>query len=242
MSSIYRDASRLVYKALQLSATTSNDAEYRELLAKYRADPMFSGAVQDVSIGMELSILDVSERGLIVAPASRESRFSLRLTDLRQQLNTEQRIALAMAHLSVAAIFFPTTDRLDDDARAPLPAAHARFRDTLLTLVTRLADAQPDSEDAQPAEELAPGWQLLKRLPAVNPKAERAAPSSVEGFVRIAVNRMVDYGLLRVFRAGEDEGQTLYTATHRLRIHLRELTLPRLFALTRNSARASEGL
>ena len=99
-----------------------------------------------------------------------------------------------------------------------------------------------DSDDAQSGEELAPGWQLLKRLPAVNPKAERAAPSSVEGFVRIAVNKMVDYGLLRIFRTAEDEGQTLYTATHRLRIHLRELTLPRLFSLTRDSARASEGL
>ena len=242
MSSIYRDASRLMYKALQLGATPSTDAEYRELLAKYRSDPTFSGAVQDVAIGMELAILDVSERGLIVAPASRESRFSLRIADLRQQLNTEQRIALAMAHLSVAAVFFPTTDRLDDDARAPLPAAHARFRDTLVTLVNRLSEAQSDSDDAQSSEELAPGWQLLKRLPAVNPKAERAALTSVEGFVRIAVNKMIDYGLLRVFRTSEDEGQTLYTATHRLRIHLRELTLPRLFSLTRDSVRASEGL
>ena len=241
MSSIYREATRLLYKAMHLTASPSTDAEYRELLYKFRADPSFSSAVQEVAIGMELIILDVSERGLIVAPSSRESRFSLRMSDLRQQLSTEQKVALAMAHLAIAAVFFPTTDRLDDDAKAPLPAALARFRDTLLSLVNRLSEAQASDEVASAAEELVPGWQYLKRLPPVNPKAERASASSVEGFVRIAVNRMLDYGLLRTYRESEDEAQSLYTATHRLRVHLRELTLPRLFNLTRDAVKASEG-
>ncbi len=240
MSSIQREASRLLYKALHLTGSPSNDNEYRELLSKYRADPTFSAAVQDAAIGMELSILDVSERGLIVAPSSKESRFSLRMADLRGQYNVEQKVALAMAHLAIAAVFFPTTDRLDDDAKAPLPATQARFRDTLLSMVNRLSDAQGSDEAAYAAEELIPGWQHLKRLPAVNPKAERASTTSVDGFVRIAVNRMVEYGLLRTVRESEDEAQSLYTATHRLRVHLRELTLPRLFYLTRDAANAAE--
>jgi len=242
MSSIYREATRLLYKAVHLTGSPSTDSEYRDLLHKFRADSTFSLAVQEAAVGLELHILDVSERGLIVAPSSKESRFSLRMADLRGQFNAEQKVALAMAHLAIAAVFFPTTDRLDDDAKAPLPATLARFRDTLLGIVNRLSDAQGPDETAGVAEELVPGWQYLKRLPAVNPKAERASASSVDGFVRIAVNRMVEYGLLRMVREGEDEALSLFTATHRLRVHLRELTLPRLFHLTRDAANAAGDL
>lgn len=232
MAGLQREATRLLYKALHLGLTPANDLEYRELLAKYRADGAFAEAAEEAASGLELTILDVSERGLIVAPSSRESRFSLRLTDLRQHLSGDQKVALAMAHLAISAVFFPTTDRLEDDAKTPLPATVARFRDTLLSLVNRLADAELSDESA---EEFLPGWALLKRLPPVNPKAERAATNSVEGFVKLALKQMAEYGLVRLERESEDEAQTLYTATHRLRVHLRELTLPRLFELTRES-------
>ncbi|WP_153112119.1 hypothetical protein [Propionivibrio limicola] len=232
MAGLQREATRLLYKALHLGLSPANDLEYRELLAKYRADGIFTEAVEEAAGGLELTILDVSERGLIVAPSSRESRFSLRITDLRQHLSSDQKVALVMAHLTISAVFFPTTDRLEDDAKTPLPATVGRFRDTLISLVNRLADAEMSDESA---EELLPGWALLKRLPSVNPKAERASTNSVEGFVKLALKQMAEYGLVRLERESEDETQTLYTATHRLRVHLRELTLPRLFELTRES-------
>jgi hypothetical protein len=233
VTGVYREASRLLYKALHLGLSPTNDAEYRELLGKYRADGIFAEAVQEVATGMELMILDVSERGLIVAPSGRESRFSLRLADLRQHLNGEQKVALAMAHLAISAVFFPTTDRLEDDAKTPLPATVGQFRDTLLSLVSRLAEA--DAPVDVVTEELLPGWALLKRLPPVNPKAERASTNSIEGFVKLALKQMAEYHLVRLVRESEDDAQMLYTATHRLRVHLRELTLPRLFDLTRKS-------
>jgi hypothetical protein len=242
MSSIQREAARLIYKATNLTGSPSTDSEYRDLLHRFRADPTFSLAVQEAAIGLELHILDVSERGLIVAPSSKESRFSLRMADLRGQFNAEQKVALAMAHLAIAAVFFPTTDRLDDDAKSPLPATLARFRDTLLGIVNRLSDTHRSDETAGVTDDLGAGWQYLRRLPAVNPKAERAAASSVDGFVRIAVNRMVEYGLLRMVREGEDETLSLFTATHRLRVHLRELTLPSLFHVIRDAANGEGGL
>lgn len=232
MMDSHREATRLLYKSLHLGLSPANDPEYRELLGKYRADGHFSSAVQESAAGLELVILDVSERGLIVAPASRDSRFSLRLSDLRQNLNGEQKIALLMAHLAISAVFFPTTDRLEEDSKTPLPATVSRFRDTLLSLVNRLANEETPPESA---EELLPGWELLRRLPSVNPKAERASTNSVEGFVKLALKQMMEYGLVRLERDSEDEAQALYTATYRLRVHLRELTLPQLFELTRNS-------
>lgn len=226
------EATRLLYKALRLNLSPVTDTEYRELLARYRADGAFAEAVDDAASGMELVILDVSERGLVVAPSGRESRFSLRLSDLRQHLSAEQKVALAMAHLAISAVFFPTTDRLEDDTKTPLPATVARFRDTLLGVVSRLAEMERPGEFA---DELLPGWELLKRLPAVNPRAERASTNSVEGFVKLSLKQMLEYGLVRLVRESEDEEHALYTATHRLRVHLRELTLPRLFELTRES-------
>lgn len=235
MTGSTRDAARLLYKALHLSASPANDLEYRELLSRYRADGGFAEVVQDQAAGMELVILDVSERGLIIAPSNRDSRFSLRIGDLRQHLTRDQKIALVLAHLAISAVFFPTTDRLEDDGKTPLPATVARFRDTLLGLVNRLAEGtSADSSDAV-EEDLAPAWQLLKRLPAVNPRAERASTSSIEGFIKLALKQMAEYGLVRLERDSEDEAQALYTATHRLRVHLRELTLPRLFELTRDT-------
>lgn len=109
-----RNAARLAYKALHTSLAPANDLEYRELLALYRADPGFAAQVQDDAAGLELVILDASERGLIVAPASRESRFAVRMADIRLGLSAEQKAALLLAHVAVAAAFFPTTDALDD--------------------------------------------------------------------------------------------------------------------------------
>jgi hypothetical protein len=235
MSGGAREAARLLYKALHLTGSPANDLEYRELLARYRADSAFADLVQEQAAGMELVILDISERGLIIAPSNRESRFSLRMSDLRQHLNREQKITLALAHLTISAVFFPTTDRLEDDAKTPLPATVARFRDTLLSLVNRLADSEPEASIESIEDDLVLGWQLLKRLPAINPRAERASTSSIEGFVKLALNRMTEHGLVRLERDSEDEAQALYTATHRLRVHLRELTLPRLFQLTRDA-------
>lgn len=225
-----REAACLLCKALQPGLSPANDIEYRELLAQYRSDADFARMVNEVTLGLELIVLDVSERGLIVAPASRESRFSLRLTDLRQNLNNEQKVAFLMAHLAICVVFFPTTDCLEDDALTPLPASVARFRDTLLSLAKRLAERiSPDMSGA----ELQPGWELLKRLPSALPKAERASLSSVEGFIRLALSHLVEHRLLRPAREHEDANQTLYTATHRLRVHLRELTWGKLFDVAR---------
>lgn len=105
------EATRLVYKALQLGLSPAADTDYRVLLGRYRADSAFAGAVQDAAAGLELMVLDVSERGLILAPSSRESRFAMRLADIRQNLTPEQRVSLVLAHLAVCAVFLPNYRR-----------------------------------------------------------------------------------------------------------------------------------
>ncbi len=229
-------AARLIYRALNLSATPANDVEYRELLARYRASPELQQVLAEIAEGMELVVLDVSERGLIIAPTRKESRFSIRLVDLRKNLSEDQRVALALSFLAICAVFYPTTALIEDDSRFPMPATLAMFRDTLTALSGRM-NALEDSDDYS-REELRPGWSYIHSLPVSIPQADRASPNSIEGLVRMALNYLIDYGLVNNVRA-QDEGEAdEFTATHRLRIQLRERTLPRLFDYVRSGATA----
>lgn len=229
-----RNAARLVYKALHTTLSPVNDAQYRELLDLYRAESKFAADVQEIAAGMELSILDFSERGLIIVPTSRESRFAVRIADIRTNLKAEQKAGLVLAHIAIASVFFPTTDGLEDDNYIPPPASVAQFRDSLHALSRRLKDAGDNLQDVPP--ELAPGWDLICAMPSTVPSSQRAAPTSVTGLIGLALTHMVSGGLARLDRDATDEALVTYTATHRLRIQLRELTLRRLFELAQIGA------
>lgn len=230
-----RDASRLVYKALQTSLQPQHDINYRELLGRYRADPVFAQQVQAVAEGLELQILDFSERGLILAPTSRDSRFAVRLTDLRQTLTPAGKAALVLAHVAVAAVFYPTTDGLEDDNYVPPPASVAQFRDMLHTLARRLKEAG-ESGAANLPPELASGWELICALPSTVRSSKRAHASSVSGLVGIALSNMLNHDLVRQDRKSTDSEQDTYTPMHRFRVQLRDLTLRRLFEMAQNVA------
>lgn len=229
VQSSVRNASRLVYKSLNISVTPVNDVSYRELLALYRADPAFANDVRDVAEGMELVILDVSERGLVIAPLTRESKFALRMADIRISLKPEQKAAMVLAHIAIAATFFPTMDGLEDDSSVPPPATLANFRDNLVTFARRLKEVG-ESEVELPAA-LTPGWDLICALPLSTPLVQRAGLNTVVGILAIVASQLVNGGLIRTVRASEDEALATYTPTHRFRVQLRELTLRRLFEL-----------
>ena len=234
-----KNAARLVYKALHTALSPVNDSQYRELLDLYRADPKFAVNVQDIAAGMELAILDFSERGLIIVPTSRDSKFAVRVADIRSNLKSEQKAALVLAHVAIASVFFPTTDGLEDDNYIPPPASVGEFRDALHALARRLKDAGENIEDIP--SELAPGWDCNCALPSILPNSQRATPNSVTGMVGLALTNMVSNGLARLDREASDEAQVTYTATHRLRVQLRELTLRRLFVLAQTGATTGVG-
>lgn len=224
-----RNAAKLVYKALNTSLSPVNDVSYRELLALYRAQPNFASDVQGIAEGMELVVLDVSERGLVVAPISRESRFSARMADIRAVLKPEQKAALVLAHVAIAATFFPTTDGLDDDSYIAPPASLANFRDILVSLAKRLKEIGND--EVELPYSLEPGWEHICWLPLSTPSTQRSSPNTLTGLVNLSINQMREGGLIRLDRTSEDEAMSTYTPTHRFRVQLRELTLRRLFEL-----------
>ena len=236
-----RNAARLIYKGLHAGLSPANDAEYRQLLALYSADIDFQGMAGDVAAGMELSILDVTQDwGLVLVPATGTSRFALRLADIRQSMTADQKAGLVLAHVAIAAAFFPTTDGLDDDNYTPPPVAIGEFRDLLVTLARRLKEAAGIAKAGMELtplapEELRPGWEAIVSLPLTVPGSQRATPNSVVGLGRVSLLNMTQHGLVRIDSDREDDSAT-YTPTHRYRVQLRELTLRRLFEFAQQQA------
>lgn len=230
------DASRLLYKALQINLSPANDAEYRELLARYRSNPVLKQVLAEVAEGMQLQVLDVSERGLIVAPTGKESRFSLRMSDLRKQpMSEEQKVATALCMLAISAVFYPTQELLDDESRFPIPARVPKFRDSLLVLAERMKEQ--DGDDNLVIEEMRPGWGYILQIAPMQPHRPNSI-SSVDGLIRMVLRQMKESGLVTATRGDDDDDSRDFTPTHRLRINLRERTLPRLFDYIRGQVNA----
>jgi len=230
------DASRLLYKALQINLSPANDAEYRELLARYRSNPVLKQVLAEVAEGMQLQVLDASERGLIVAPTGKESRFSLRMSDLRKQpMSEEQKVATALCMLAISAVFYPTQELLDDESRFPIPARVPKFRDSLLVLAERMKEQ--DGDDNLVIEEMRPGWGYILQIAPMQPERPNSI-SSVDGLIRMVLRQMKESGLVTATRGDDDDDSRDFTPTHRLRINLRERTLPRLFDYIRGQINA----
>ena len=177
-------------QALQTSLTTAGDMEYRELAALFRVDANFRRMCEDVAAGLTLQIIDASElRGLVLVPESKDSRFAVRLGDIRAHgMEQPHRAALVLAHVAICAAFFPTSDSLDDDSLIPPPVTIASCRDTLYSLAQRLKEANPLPTDVP--LDLAPGWEAV----CASSNAARKRPRSVfgAGIVKIALNQMVE--------------------------------------------------
>ncbi len=230
-------ASRLIAKALQPGLSTANDTEYRDLIALYRSDAEFRDIFEKIARGLELQMLDWSERGMVIVPDGHKSLFACRLSDIRSGLSESDKAALVLIYVAIATVFFPTSESIDNDEFHPPPAKIADFRDAVHSLATRLRDEiKPDHT----SESLRSGWEYLASLPLASPKTEmqRAGLNSVVGLVKLGLNNLRDGGLIHLDQAYGEELQHAYTPTYRFRVQLREFTLHRLVEYARAASLA----
>lgn len=227
-------ASRLVAKSLQPNSSPANDIEYRQLIALYRADAEFRNIFTEILRGLELQLLDWSERGVVVVPDGQKSLFACRLSDIRSGLSETEKTALVLIFVGIATVFFPTTESLDNDEYHPPPARLSEFRDAIHALACRLRD-ETNIDDV--TEALRPGWDYLSSLPLASPKSEnqRANLNSIVGLIKIGLNNLRDAGLVNLDHSFGDELQHAYTVTHRFRVQLREFSLHKLVEYAREA-------
>lgn len=227
-----RAAARLVYKGLAVGQTPASDREYGELVRKYLADPAFRELVHEVVDAMDLHLLDAvsEERGVLLAPASSESRFAWRMMDIRvNSMEEREKALLVMIHLAIAASFFPTAESLEEVNTLYYPVALSSVRDRVVAMAARLAKREQDGEVV--ADEMRSGWSYLADLPTRTPTERQVGMRSLEGLLRLAFGRMHEAGCVKLHEKGTGKGDAAYLATPRLAAQLRSFALPHLLEL-----------
>lgn len=228
-----RAAATLVYKGLQPKLVVSRDKEYRDLIALYESDATFRSMVQDIATGMGLLTLAVSPEGAFFAPASADSRFAMRLGDVRSTTMTQEEKALmVLVHAAAGALFYPTAERLNDDSYSPPGVLESEVLGLLKTLCMRIAK-QAIFEHQELPKELEPGWQCVLGKPESRPEAKKQTIGTLEGMVSAVFKQLCENGFL--YPESGDE-PVRYLATWKYTIQLRELLVSRIFQAAQSVA------
>ncbi|MFB7636762.1 hypothetical protein ACFC0M_38260 [Streptomyces sp. NPDC056149] len=220
------DAARLVSFGLQPKLLPARDAEYGDLLRRYREEPAFARLADAVASGLGLVVLEVSTRAGMAVTAAEDSVFAVRMGDYarRASADSADRFLHGLAHLAVAAMAFPRPEDLADDGyigRITVNGVDAFVRQACRRLEER---AEADGENTDPVSD-APGlesaWRVYARRSATGAtKDARRLAGSTTGIIAKAVTFLVDSGFLQ--RTGDDAGGT-YRTTARYQLQVRDM-------------------
>ncbi|MFH8626782.1 hypothetical protein ACH4A8_33690 [Streptomyces vietnamensis] len=220
------DAARLVSFGLQPKLLPARDAEYTDLLRRYREDPAFARLADAVATGLGLVVLEVSPRAGMAVTAGEDSVFAVRMGDYARRANTDSadRFLHGLAHLAVAAMAFPRPEDLADDAyigRLTVNGVDAFVRQACLRLEQRAEEQGENTDPASDAPGLEAAWRIYARRSATGAtKDARRLAGSTTGIVGKAAAFLTDSGFLQ--RTG-DEGGGSYRTTARYQLQVRDM-------------------
>ncbi|RSS32848.1 hypothetical protein, partial [Streptomyces sp. WAC08241] len=220
------DAARLVSFGLQPKLLPARDAEYADLLRRYREDPAFARLADAVATGLGLVVLEVSPRAGMAVTAGEDSVFAVRMGDYARRASTDSadRFLHGLAHLAVAAMAFPRPEDLADDAyigRFTVNGVDAFVRQACLRLEQRAEEEGENTDPASGAPGLEAAWRTYARRSATGAtKDARRLAGSTTGIVGKAAAFLTDSGFLQ--RTG-DEGGGSYRTTARYQLQVRDM-------------------
>ncbi|MEU8522190.1 hypothetical protein [Streptomyces sp. NBC_01216] len=220
------DAARLVSFGLQPKLLPARDAEYAELLRRYREDPAFARLADAVATGLGLVVLEVSPRAGMAVTAGEDSVFAVRMGDYARRASTDSsdRFLHGLAHLAVAAMAFPRPEDLADDGyigRLTVNGVDAFVRQACRRLEERAELHGDNTDPASDAPGLEAAWRVYSRRSATGAtKDARRLAGSTTGIVGKAVAFLTDSGFLQ--RTGDDAGGA-YRTTARYQLQVRDM-------------------
>src|SRR5690349_4900832 len=148
-SQVTADAARLVAFGLRPKLVPARDEEYRELVERARTDDVFAAVVQAVATGMDLVVMEISDRAGIVIASTEDSVFAVKMTDYARRTGGEgkaaERVLHALAHLGAATLAFPRPADLANETylgRITVEGVEAFVREA----ASRLADAATQND------------------------------------------------------------------------------------------------
>ncbi|GGY74424.1 hypothetical protein [Streptomyces omiyaensis] len=220
------DAARLVSFGLQPKLLPARDAEYAELLRRYREDPAFARLADAVATGLGLIVLEVSPRAGMAVTAGEDSVFAVRMGDYARRAATDSadRFLHGLAHLAVAAMAFPRPEDLADDAyigRLTVNGVDSFVRQACLRLEQRAEEEGENTDPASDAPGLEAAWRVWSRRSTTGAtKDARRLAGSTTGIVAKAVAFLTDSGFLQ--RTGDENGGS-YRTTARYQLQVRDM-------------------
>ncbi|MFE3071061.1 hypothetical protein [Streptomyces sp. NPDC059247] len=220
------DAARLVSFGLQPKLLPARDAEYGELLRRYRENPAFARLADAVATGLGLIVLEVSPRAGMAVTAGEDSVFAVRMGDYARRASTDSadRFLHGLAHLAVATMAFPRPEDLADDAyigRLTVNGVDAFVRQACLRLEQRAEEQGENTDPVTGAPGLEAAWRIYARRSATGAtKDARRLAGSTTGIVGKAAAFLTDSGFLQ--RTG-DEGGGSYRTTARYQLQVRDM-------------------
>ncbi|WP_299541277.1 hypothetical protein [uncultured Streptomyces sp.] len=220
------DAARLVSFGLQPKLVPARDAEYAELLRRYREDPAFARLADAVATGLGLVVLEVSGRAGMAVTASEDSVFAVRMGDYARRASTDaaDRFLHGLAHLAVAALAFPRPEDLADDTyigRITVNGVDSFVRQACRRLEEQAEQRGDNTDPASEAPGLEAGWRVYARRSSTGAtKDARRLAGSTTGIIAKAVTFLTDSGFLQ--RTGDDAGGA-YRTTARYQLQVRDM-------------------
>ena len=220
------DAARLVAFGLQPKLLPARDAEYAEILRRYRDEPAFARMTDAVATGLGLIVLEVSARAGMVVTAAEDSVFAVRMGDYARRAHTDStdRFLHGLAHLAVAAMAFPRPEDLADDGyigRITVNGVDSFVRQACRRLEERSAEQGENTDPSSDAPGLESAWRVYARRSATGAtKDARRLSGSTTGIISKAIAFLTDSGFLQ--RTGDDSGGT-YRTTARYQLQVRDM-------------------
>ncbi|MBU7600154.1 hypothetical protein JGS22_021595 [Streptomyces sp. P38-E01] len=220
------DAAKLVAFGLQPKLLPARDAEYADILRRYREEPAFARVTDAVATGLGLIVLEVSQRAGMVVTAAEDSVFAVRMGDYARRASTDStdRFLHGLAHLAVAAMAFPRPEDLADDGyigRITVNGVDSFVRQACRRLEERSAEQGENTDPGSDAPGLEAAWRVYARRSATGAtKDARRLAGSTTGIIGKAVAFLTDSGFLQ--RTGDDSGGT-YRTTARYQLQVRDM-------------------
>ncbi|MEU5839467.1 hypothetical protein ABZ820_38220 [Streptomyces diacarni] len=220
------DAARLVSCGLHPKLAPARDADYTELLRRYRDEPAFARLADAVATGLGLVVLEVSTRAGMALAAAEDSVFAVRMGDYarRATADSADRFLHGLAHLACAAMAFPRPEDLADDGyigRITVNGVDSFVRQACRKLEERAEAEGENTDPATDAPSLEAAWRVYARRSATGAtKDARRLAGSTTGIVAKAASFLADSGFLQ--RTGDDAGGT-YRTTARYQLQVRDM-------------------
>jgi hypothetical protein len=225
-ASLSTDAARLIAYGLRPKLIPARDDNYRELVQRARTDDEFAAIVYAIAAGLDLVVLEISERAGIVVGSTEESVFAVRWSEYAARAAGEgkaaERVLHALTHLGAATLAYPRPADLADESylgRITVEGVEAFVREA----ATRLAKVAANEDAADVATDdprLEAVWRVYTRRARTGATGDgRKLVSSTIGIVSKTLTFLADQGLLH--KQSDERGGTFRT-TPRYRAQIRE--------------------